>query len=323
MSESGARQRRVCAAEALRLLQDIAEDQSGDEQGEDVTDDDISFEDVQQNSVEEVSDYDTDDSEIANARHQEGNQCTSTASVDRNVDLLVSKNGTVWRKTPTNNESTGRVGVQNVFRCKSGPVSAAVRKIDATSQYSALSLLIDEKMLRHIQKCTEAEGKRVLGEWSLTLEELEKFIGLLYARGVLGCRNIPVDYLWSNTWGVPIFKDTMSRNRFKEILRFLRFDVRNERVQKLQQDKFALISDVWNDFASNCSKYYIPSCELTVDEQLFPTKSRCQFTQFMGNKPDKYGIKFWLLAEVESKYCCAVRPYLGKDDARPANVPLA
>ncbi|QQP50497.1 Uncharacterized protein FKW44_011512, partial [Caligus rogercresseyi] len=32
--------------------------------------------------------------------------------------------------------------------------------------------------------------------------------------------------------------------------------------------------------------------------------------------------KVWLLADVESKYCCAARPYLGKDSTRPSNVPL-
>ena len=33
----------------------------------------------------------------------------------------------------------------------------------------------------------------------------------------------------------------------------------------------------------------------------------------MPNKPDKYGLKFWVLVEVESKYVVAITPYLGKD----------
>jgi len=36
----------------------------------------------------------------------------------------------------------------------------------------------------------------------------------------------------------------------------------------------------------------------------------------MPNKPDKFGIKFWILAELNSKYCLNVKPYLGKDDDR-------
>ena len=33
----------------------------------------------------------------------------------------------------------------------------------------------------------------------------------------------------------------------------------------------------------------------------------------MANKPDKFGIKFWLLAEAQIKYLCNGKPYLGKD----------
>ena len=36
----------------------------------------------------------------------------------------------------------------------------------------------------------------------------------------------------------------------------------------------------------------------------------------MPNKPDKFGIKFWVLAEVRSKYCLNIAPYLGKDEER-------
>ncbi|XP_029910704.1 uncharacterized protein LOC115361474 [Myripristis murdjan] len=36
----------------------------------------------------------------------------------------------------------------------------------------------------------------------------------------------------------------------------------------------------------------------------------------MGNKPDKFGIKFWLAADVESKYMLNGAPFLGKDETR-------
>jgi len=36
----------------------------------------------------------------------------------------------------------------------------------------------------------------------------------------------------------------------------------------------------------------------------------------MPNKPDKFGIKFWILAELNSKYCLNLKPYLGKDEDR-------
>ncbi|KAK2579991.1 hypothetical protein KPH14_012297 [Odynerus spinipes] len=42
----------------------------------------------------------------------------------------------------------------------------------------------------------------------------------------------------------------------------------------------------------------------------------------MPNKPDKFGINFWLAADVQSKYLINGFPYLGKDEIRPSGVPL-
>lgn len=69
-------------------------------------------------------------------------------------------------------------------------------------------------------------------------------------------------------------------------------------------------------FVENCQKAFIPDVPLIVDEQLFPIKARCRFAQFMLNKPDKFGVKFWILAELNSKYCLNLKPYLGKDEER-------
>jgi len=34
----------------------------------------------------------------------------------------------------------------------------------------------------------------------------------------------------------------------------------------------------------------------------------------MPNKLDTFGIKFWILADLETKYCLDIIPYLGKDE---------
>lgn len=47
-------------------------------------------------------------------------------------------------------------------------------------------------------------------------------------------------------------------------------------------------------FVKNSQRCYRPGPFLTVDEQLFPTKTRCKWTQYISNKPDKFGIKIFL-----------------------------
>ena len=42
----------------------------------------------------------------------------------------------------------------------------------------------------------------------------------------------------------------------------------------------------------------------------------------MANKPDKFGIKFWILADAQSKYLCNGKPYLRKDPSRGRSINL-
>jgi len=106
------------------------------------------------------------------------------------------------------------------------------------------------------------------------------------------------------------------QNRFWEIEKYIRFDLRSTRSERIKEDKFCMMSFVLNRFAENSQKSFAPAESLTVDEQLFPTKARCRFTQYMPNKPDKFGIKFWILADLETKYCLNIIPYLGKNETR-------
>ena len=62
---------------------------------------------------------------------------------------------------------------------------------------------------------------------------------------------------------------------------------------------------------TNCKRNYNASINLTVDEQLFSTKARCKFTQYMPSKPGKFGIKFWILSDAVHPYVLNARPYLG------------
>lgn len=52
---------------------------------------------------------------------------------------------------------------------------------------------------------------------------------------------------------------------------------------------------------------------LTVDEQFLPLESRCPFIQYIARNPEKFGIKFWFLVDLETKFMLNSFPYLGKD----------
>ena len=179
-------------------------------------------------------------------------------------------------------------------------------------------------MLRHIQRYTEKEARRVLqtDDWCVSLHELDAFLAINYARGAQKATKIKIHELRNRLREIPIISKTMARNKFIEMMRFLRFDYKQTRLHRLATDKLALISTIRNTFFEKCLKHYRPATNITVDEQLFPSKTRCRFTQYMPNKPEKFGIKFWMAADVKTKYMLNSFPYMGKDDSRPVRVTL-
>ena len=73
---------------------------------------------------------------------------------------------------------------------------------------------------------------------------------------------------------------------------------------------------LWNRFIDNCILCHASGAFITVDEQLFPSKCRCPFARFMASKHDKYGQKYWLVVDKDSKYVVNRFPYVGRDKTR-------
>ena len=122
-----------------------------------------------------------------------------------------------------------------------------------------------------------------------------------------------------------LFNATMSRWRFLDVIKYLRFDVKSERKRQLETDKSCLASSIWNSFTENCQKSYNPNSNITV----LSMNSNCcclakqdvnLYNIYMTNKPDNFGPKFWVAAEVESKYLHNGFPCLRKNSTRNGDV---
>ncbi|KAK0136475.1 PiggyBac transposable element-derived protein 4 [Merluccius polli] len=226
-----------------------------------------------------------------------------------------ARHGTVWEEQSVGAaRSAGRLPAHMVLTETAGPTHHAKARI--ASRLDCFLSLVDTEMLTQIRDCSVAEACRTDAKLDLTVDELMAFIALCYVRGLYGGKSMDMESYWSEIFGLPFFKETMPRNRYRQIMKCLRFDNKDTRAERLLADKFALISDTWNSFVKNSIACYKPGQNITVGEQLFLTKSRCPFTT--ASKPDKFGIKFWIAADVDTKYMLNALPYLGKDPTRPA-----
>ena len=171
------------------------------------------------------------------------------------------------------------------------PTSSDDDDDDAARQSDAASTTSSVQQTPATTAADEQTVARDGTKWTIVTQT--PFTGRIQSQNVFTAKPGPTAYFRTVTSPV---------NAFKLLI--------NEKMLRIKEDKLCMMSWILSRFVENCQKAFI---SLTVDEQLFRTKARCRFTQFMPNKPDKFGIKFWILAELNSKYCLNLKPYLCKD----------
>ena len=161
---------------------------------------------------------------------------------------------------------------------------------------------------------TEKVHKREDTNFSLALSELEAFIAF---STINVCMEKIIRYGFSTAKNTEFlfFQKRCDEIGFFEILKYLRIDDKSNRQRTgPRADRFAPILEVFETFSSMCSIKYNCKFSLAIDEQLMPVKSRCPFITFMPKKPDKYGIKFWVSEDVETKRVANIILYLGAQE---------
>ncbi|CAJ0955096.1 unnamed protein product [Ranitomeya imitator] len=148
--------------------------------------------------------------------------------------------------------------------------------------------------------------------------ELRAFFGLLYLAGAYRANRQSLEELWGKDGdGVEKFSLVMSINRFKILIRCLRFDDRTTRTERKTHDRLAPIRDIFQRFVVNCKQSYYPGENLTIDEMLPGFRGRCAFRQYIPSKPNKYGIKIYALVDASKTYTYNLEVYAGKQPEGP------
>lgn len=225
--------------------------------------------------------------------------------------FFTSKDGTKWEKTPIPETLHDTVNASSFDKLN------IPEDIETTSPMDFFKLYFTDEVCFEIIKWTNLEALRFHNsndEWKMVdKDELHAFFGLLITAGHMKSCNVNYRNFWHPFYGSTIFKATMGMTRFEHLLRFIRFDDKSTRSARRKTDKLAPIRDVWEKVTANFKKYYIPSQNLTIDEQLMPCRCRCSFIQFMPKKPDKYGIKIFWICDCRTAYPLQGFVYTGKN----------
>ena len=173
--------------------------------------------------------------------------------------------------------------------------------------------MTNKKLLQYLEAFPDKNiGNKHLATFSLN--ELYGLFGLLILNGVFRANKEPLNEIYSEdpNKSRPIFKASMPRERLKYLLRFLRFDDFSTRIERIKIDKLAPIRYVFEKIRCSLFDAYDPGKYLTLDEHLCRYRGRCPFRQYIPSKPDKYGIKIWIIADARTYYPVELEIYLGK-----------
>ncbi|XP_031328259.1 piggyBac transposable element-derived protein 4-like [Photinus pyralis] len=231
----------------------------------------------------------------------------------------IAKDGSEWAKIPY--VTRVKRAKHNIQKLPSGLTQYSSK---FTSIKEAFDLFFSEDVINIILRETNRKAEFVYSKKNkafvpIVKEEMDAFLGLLINFGAVHGNKEPVYVLWSQDPVLcrPIVSASLSRNRFQQIMSFLRFDNFETREERKTVDKLAPIRDIFDIFVSNCKKSFNPNGHLCVDEQLVPFRGKAPFRVYMKSKPDKYGIKIWALADCETAYTVNMQVYLGKIGNKP------
>ena len=250
---------------------------------------------------------------------------TDNVDTASSTSKITPKSGKVWMTSPP---AQSRTPARNIVTLKPGLTDYSK---NVQNDVECLKLFITPEIVLIIVTETNRKAQFVYSEWNrdhpdrkltwtdTTELEIYAYVGLLILSGVMRARKESIKELWtSNTkYRRPIFVATMSRNRFEQLQRFIRFDDFNTRAVRRATDRLAPIRDIMNMFVDACKRAVLPGPYLTIDEQLVGFRGRCPFRVYMKDKPDKYGIKLWCMCDAVTNYPVNIQVYLGKENNIP------
>ena len=231
-----------------------------------------------------------------------------------------------WTNIPP--ERFGRQASKNIIRNSSGVKHEYRNRLKIKSSWELffsldiLTIIVDMTN-KNISKVRNELPKNILDDNKYTFLHLTStfemlaVIGLIYLRGLLGLASHNIEILFNNLTGNPIFGATMSKNRFKFLLSHISFDDAGDRPERWKYDRFAAFRKIFEIFNYNCGKVAVPDNYLTLDETLYPMRSKLSFKQFNPSKPAKYGMLFRSINSSRFPFTYTTSVYAG----RPVNYP--
>ena len=140
--------------------------------------------------------------------------------------------------------------------------------------------------------------------------EFYRLLALLMYLGIIQVPSIDKAYSKKSLYNGLWCRAFLVKRRFKQIMCFLKLS--NMDNQANSTDKLFKVRLFVEYIRRKSQGLYQPNRELSIDERMVRNKGRYSWRQYIQDKPTKWGMKLWVLAEPATGYTYDFAIYLGK-----------
>ena len=233
----------------------------------------------------------------------------------RGISRTTCNNGWIYQDSfnPTVPHFKEKVGAK--FKVPQNPTEVFKHFVDDT----LIDMIVDQTNLyarQYISKNRISKHSRVAAWKETERDEMYRFFALSILMGLNQKPTIPDFWSKRSIYHNPLFHQTMSRNRYQLILRFLHFnDNTYYEINNPDRDRLYKVRPVLDYLVGKFQASYCPSQNVAIDEQLLKFKGRVGFRIYIRTKKAKFGIKFFSLCD-EKGYVFNTAIYSGKNSIK-------
>ena len=189
--------------------------------------------------------------------------------------------------------------------------------------YKLFLLIITEECIKEIAYQTNLYYKQYqeqggyfserIKRWeNVDSNEIYAFFGILLLLGI-NKRDSLYDHWSGNELICSLVKTYISQNKFELLWRFFHLHDNNSNITN-KGSLLYKINGFLNFMENQWNKIYNPTQQITIDESIIPFRGVTRLKQYCPQKPHKYGIKAWALAEATTGYMLRFSIYEGKSN---------
>ncbi|XP_043486379.1 uncharacterized protein LOC122513913 [Polistes fuscatus] len=145
---------------------------------------------------------------------------------------------------------------------------------------------------------------------NVTNAEFWAFVAVIVNMGTITATNMKEYWSTDTTSYIPFFPITFSRERFTQIFWMLHAEIVSAQSSNTRT-RLQLINGHLDYINSRLLDYFIPGKEICVDESVVKFKGRVSLITYNPNKPIKWSIRIYTLADSVTGYICGILAYYG------------